>query len=541
MRIRACIYLRKSTHQQASIEAQRNQCWKYAKRHGYQVVEEHKDEGISGHDYAEKRPGFVRLVKAAQRGEFETLIALDMSRITRSDPMLMMAELLPLREAGVQIATTDREDLREWNFTTFLTDGIEGENNYAESRKKSRRVTIVQLELACRGGWIAGTPPLGLSTVGEPCPGIAKSGIIKRLVISDDKEAVAAVRWMFKAYASGLSLFEVRDGMEQKGFKITKESVRNMLQNPLYVGDYAWNRRTEAKFYTVRGGDVVDRGGIKGFRKGPNDRRDWIFIRDNHPALIDRQLFNKIQRAFERRKMTTTPNRGGYALTGLCRCSQCGRTMVCYVDKRTKSKPIVWRCGGYASGQGCRANPVKESDLLAAIARSIRSWFENPKMIEKLRAEAGRQLKQRTKSVDVSDLRRQRKSAARKLANLESRLLEVSRDMIPRVEAGIRETEERIEQYDRDIAAVTTDIETALDQYAVTADTILERLRRIEELMRKARPKLVREYLSQMIESITVEVRREPWGRTRFKYHLSGGQITMKKIKPDCVSLPSVC
>ena len=110
--MRACIYLRKSTKQQAvSIPSQRSECRAYAKRHGYEIVAEFKDEGVSGLDSAEIRPGFQSMVEAAQREEFDVVLAWDLSRLTRSDPTLMMAELLPLRSAGVQIATTDKAEL----------------------------------------------------------------------------------------------------------------------------------------------------------------------------------------------------------------------------------------------------------------------------------------------------------------------------------------------------------------------------------------------------------------------------------------------
>ncbi len=69
---RAAIYLRKSTDQQeASIPGQRQACREYALKHGYQVVHEFVDSGISGVDSTADRREFQMLVAAAERGEFE--------------------------------------------------------------------------------------------------------------------------------------------------------------------------------------------------------------------------------------------------------------------------------------------------------------------------------------------------------------------------------------------------------------------------------------------------------------------------------------
>ena len=97
----AAIYLRKSSDQQeSSIPRQRESVNRYATTHDYTVVGEYIDSGISGLDSAERRPGFQKLLADAKSGKFQYVLIWDLSRISRSDPMITAAELLPLRDTG---------------------------------------------------------------------------------------------------------------------------------------------------------------------------------------------------------------------------------------------------------------------------------------------------------------------------------------------------------------------------------------------------------------------------------------------------------
>jgi hypothetical protein len=52
-----------------------------------------------------------------------------------------------------------------------------------------------------------------------------------------------------------------------------------------------WNRRTDARFHRISQGRAVDRENIHAARLVPNQKEDWIIVRDAHPALIRRRLF----------------------------------------------------------------------------------------------------------------------------------------------------------------------------------------------------------------------------------------------------------
>jgi DNA invertase Pin-like site-specific DNA recombinase len=62
------LYLRVSTGEQ-TVENQRRDLLAAAERRGWTVVAEFRDEGVSGANGRDKRPGFDRLCKAIIRAE----------------------------------------------------------------------------------------------------------------------------------------------------------------------------------------------------------------------------------------------------------------------------------------------------------------------------------------------------------------------------------------------------------------------------------------------------------------------------------------
>jgi DNA invertase Pin-like site-specific DNA recombinase len=80
---RAAIYLRVSTGEQ-SVENQCRELIEAAQRHGWNVVAEFSDAGISGTKGRDRRPGFDALCKAIVRREIDLVAAWSVDRLGRS-------------------------------------------------------------------------------------------------------------------------------------------------------------------------------------------------------------------------------------------------------------------------------------------------------------------------------------------------------------------------------------------------------------------------------------------------------------------------
>ena len=77
---RAALYLRVSTGEQ-TVENQRQALQAACEQRGWQIVDTYADEGISGSNGRDKRPGFDAMLKDATRGRFDVLLAWSVDRL----------------------------------------------------------------------------------------------------------------------------------------------------------------------------------------------------------------------------------------------------------------------------------------------------------------------------------------------------------------------------------------------------------------------------------------------------------------------------
>src|SRR5690348_9558924 len=98
---RIALYLRVSTAGQ-TVENQRRELRAVANRHGWIIVKEFRDEGVSGTKGRDKRPGFNALCQGVARREFDQVAAWSVDRLSRSLQDLVMF-LGELRAKGVDL------------------------------------------------------------------------------------------------------------------------------------------------------------------------------------------------------------------------------------------------------------------------------------------------------------------------------------------------------------------------------------------------------------------------------------------------------
>jgi DNA invertase Pin-like site-specific DNA recombinase len=80
---RVALYARVSTDGQ-TVENQLRELRAVAKRHGWEIVEEYSDRGISGTKGKEQRPAFKAVCQAVARKEVELVAAWSVDRLSRS-------------------------------------------------------------------------------------------------------------------------------------------------------------------------------------------------------------------------------------------------------------------------------------------------------------------------------------------------------------------------------------------------------------------------------------------------------------------------
>jgi hypothetical protein len=103
--------------------------------------------------------------------------------------------------------------------------------------------------------------------------------------------------------------------------------VRAILRNLRYTGRAVWNKQRREEILL----DVEDVALGHDSKMRWNARHDWIWSEEpTHPSVIDPEMFEAVQDVFaaaRRSPIRKERTRHPYVLSGLVRCSQCGRKM----------------------------------------------------------------------------------------------------------------------------------------------------------------------------------------------------------------------
>lgn len=248
----AAIYARYSSSNQRdeSIEDQLRECHRFAEREGLTVVAEFTDHAKSGRS-TEKRTEFRKMIEAAKTGLFKTLIIYKMNRFARSmyDFFRYEHELIG---AGVEVVSV-KEPMFSGPAGTILKAVLAGvAQSQSEAMSEDIKRALEGNALKCRSN---GRKPWGYVTDPEGHFAV-------------DEEKAAAVRTIFEGVLSGVTVSELADELNAKGFRTTRgnafcvQTVSKMLRNETYTGVYRF----------------------KNFRKD-----------GGVPAIVDMETFEKVQ------------------------------------------------------------------------------------------------------------------------------------------------------------------------------------------------------------------------------------------------------
>ena len=164
----------------------------------------------------------------------------------------------------------------------------------------------------------------------------------------------------------------------------SRATIQNMLHNEKYVGDLLLQKTYTADFLT------------KTVKKNRGEVEQY-YVRNNHPAIIPRDIFQAVQLEMARRgsKTKINPNKGisgrskysgKFALTERLICGECGcmYRRVLYTN-RDGSKTRVWRCTNRLENgkRFCKHSPtLKETELQKALMRCIATLLDNKESVK---------------------------------------------------------------------------------------------------------------------------------------------------------------
>jgi DNA invertase Pin-like site-specific DNA recombinase len=329
----AVAYVRVSSDEQAkdsrtSLQDQHQAVSELAGRVGCQIGRSFADPGVSGAT-AEDRPGFMAMLAYCQanerpRSEPGYVLVLNDSRWGRfRNPDEAGYWRVAFEKLGWRVRFAEGDDTED-----PLARGVLRTIHSAQA-SAYREAIRANAKRGARGtaaqGYWQNEAPIGYLRQaykdGRPTRilrrGERKASDEKVRLTAGPPEEQELVRWLFERYAAGtVSLGQLaRDAQERYPERNwVKQTVRAVLTNRVYLGEVIWGRRPH---------DALER------EETPvRDPVDWVVAEDAHPALITPEVLHRVQEILKRNKRQTRATKGGYPLSGLLKCSQCGKSYV---------------------------------------------------------------------------------------------------------------------------------------------------------------------------------------------------------------------
>lgn len=322
------------------------------------------DEGITGTNM-KKRDEFKRMLSLCRKGQIDMILTKSVSRFARNtvDCLDTVRELkarsIPVFFEKENINTM----LQQSEFIITLYSGFA----QAESESISQNVTWGKRKSMKDGNVIFQYSKLLGYEKGED----GKPRIVP-------EEAATVVR-IYRSYLAGYSLDRIQQELTAEGIPTasgikgwSKQVIQNILSNEKYIGDALLQKSFVTDCLTKR-------------TKKNTGELPQYYVEDNHPAIVSRELYNRVQeetaRRSNKRKIMHKSGKtehgkfsGKYALSERLVCGECGSPYRRCTWARNGVKRIVWRCISrleYGT-KYCKESPtIDEHRLHAAILHSI--------------------------------------------------------------------------------------------------------------------------------------------------------------------------
>lgn len=379
-KLRVAAYCRVSTSQEAqlnSYQAQRTYYLeKIAANPEWVLVDIFADEGITGTSVY-KRTEFQRMIRWCKRGKIDLILTKSISRFARNT-VDCLHYVRVLKNLGIPVIfETERLNTSQMDSEFLLA--MLGANSQAESEAASSRIKW-GVRAAFREGKVSYQYKrwLGYRRGADGRPEIVP-------------EEARVVKQIYEAFLAGHSLWDIKAMLEQEGIPtktgLTSWShavIQNILQNEKYTGDVLLQ-----KTYTT---DPI----TKQRRKNRGDLPQYL-VKNCHPAIISRDMFELVQTEFARRtkaKISFPPQEpqaerkeiysSKYALSGILQCGECGAPYRRCTWRRNSKTRIVWRCQNRLQNgtRDCKNSPtIDEPALHRALVSAINRMLVQPEYL----------------------------------------------------------------------------------------------------------------------------------------------------------------
>ncbi|MCD8328262.1 MAG: recombinase family protein [Ruminococcus sp.] len=352
-----------------SIVNQKSMLQKYADDNGFKNTCYFVDDGYSGTTF--ERPDWQRLMGLVDEGKVGTIIVKDMSRLGRDYLKVGMYTEMVFPNADVRFIAinngVDSENQTENDMTPFI-------NIFNEfyAKDTSRKIRAVFKAKGQSGKPLCTNPPYGYVKDPEDKT---------RWVV--DEEAAEVVREAFRLCVQGYGVSQIAKELTKRHIMNPTAHIKALGLNPpdnrSYAGDYTWGSSTISHLLSRQEylGHTVN---FKTYRKSykqkkilHNDPSEWQIFENTHPAIIDQETFDIVQRIRDGRRRFT-PMGEMPILSGMLFCADCGAKLYQVRHRGWTHEQEHFVCATYRKVKGgCTSHQIRNVVVEEALLTGIRN------------------------------------------------------------------------------------------------------------------------------------------------------------------------
>jgi len=294
-----------------SIINQRSLLVEYVEKLGdeYKLIDIYIDQGYTGTNF--NRPAFQRMKRDIEEGKINMVITKDLSRLGRD-----------YIETGEYIEKWFPENNIRY---VSVMDGIDtfsnnnGNNDIAPfksilndmySKDLSKKVRAALHTMQKQGKWVGSKTALGY---------MQDPNDKNHLVICEEEARIVKV--IFDMAIAGNDVGSIRRYLEENKIptysqvrynKFTfweNRAIKNILRNEVYIGNTVQNKRNKISY--------------KNRKIRINPENLWCVVENTHEPIIDKDIFNTIQKMIIVQKYNRDKKKHNYLLDGLLVCYDC--------------------------------------------------------------------------------------------------------------------------------------------------------------------------------------------------------------------------
>ena len=452
---RVAAYCRVSTDSEEQLTSYQNQMRVYtemiAARKEWEFAGLYADEGISG-TRADKRPEFQRMIRDCQNGKIDYIITKSVSRFARNT-VECLEYVRSLKAQGIGIF------FEEQNIDTLKNESelylvIYAGFAQSESESISKHITWTYRKKFEEGK---------VSFQYKNFLGYRKGADSQPEIVPEEAAIVERIYEMFlagqpvKVIAQTLQAEKIE--IPGKNLSFSKNMIMNILRNEKYCGDCILQ-----KTVTV---DCISKT-----RKANQGEAPMYIVENNHPAIISREVFNRVQEELIRRQalraksdktsITATGKYSKYALTEVLQCAECGSRYRRVTWTAHGRKKIVWRCISrldYGTKHCKDSITVEEEALHGAVVRALNRFHteDESTYLALMKATIGEAIGINGGSEEIDLLTRRIDTLNKRMLDLVNETVAAGKD-VESSEDEFKGISDQIEQLNRRIAAIQENV-----------------------------------------------------------------------------------